>query len=167
MKTTSIARWAGLTVGIGLALAALAGARVSPGTQEVPAHVSLVAESSVQLGVTPVGRELLSERLLLPGRQPVSGVVEVSNYTGGKLVVRPRLRSLRGELPAGLRLQITAGGKKLYAGSLSDVRAGISFHARAKKSVRFRISAPKGAARDVQGRVIELSIRWTTGKAGR
>ena len=166
MKTTSIARWAGLTVGIGLALAALAGARVSPGTHEVPAHVSLVAESSVQLGVTPVGRELLSERLLLPGRQPVSGRVELSNYTGGKLVVRPRLRSLRGELPAGLRILITAGGKKLYTGSLNDQRAALSFRARARKSLRFRISAPKSAAREVQGRVIELSIRWATGKAG-
>jgi hypothetical protein len=166
VKTTSIARWAGLTVGFGLALAALAGARVSPGTHEVPAHVSLVAESSVQLGVTPVGRELLSERLLLPGRQPVSGRVELSNYTGGKLVVRPRLRSLRGELPAGLRIQITAGGTKLYTGSPSDPRAALSFHARAKQSVRFRISAPKSAAREVQGRVIELSIRWATGKAG-
>jgi hypothetical protein len=166
VKTTSIARWAGLTVGIGLALAALAGARVSPGTHEVPAHVSLVAESSVQLGVTPVGRELLSERLLLAGRQPVSGRVELSNYTGGKLVVRPRLRSLRGELPAGLRVQITAGGKKLYTGSLGDQRAALSFRARERKSVRFRISAPKSAARDVQGRVLELSIRWATGKAG-
>lgn len=166
MKITSIARWAGLTVGIGLALAALAGARVSTGTHEVPAHVSLVAESSVQLGVTPVGRELLSERLLLPGRQPVSGRVELSNYTGGKLVVRPRLRSLRGELPAGLRILITAGGKKLYTGSLNDQRAALSFRARARKSLRFRISAPKSAAREVQGRVIELSIRWATGKAG-
>ena len=166
MKTTSIARWAGLTVGIGLALAALAGARVSPGTHEVPAHVSLVAESSVQLGVAPVGRELLSERLLLAGRQPVSGRVELSNYTGGKLVVRPRLRSLRGELPSGLRIRITAGGKKLYTGSLGDQGAALSFRARAKKSVRFRISAPKSAAREVQGRVIELSIRWPTRKAG-
>jgi hypothetical protein len=144
----------------------MAGARVSPGTHEVPAHVSLVAESSVQLGVTPVGRELLSERLLLPGRQPVSGRVELSNYTGGKLVVRPRLRSLRGELPAGLRILITAGGKKLYTGSLNDQRAALSFRARARKSLRFRISAPKSAAREVQGRVIELSIRWATGKAG-
>jgi hypothetical protein len=166
VKTTSIARWAGFIVGIGLALAALAGARVSPGTHEVPAHVSLVAESSVELGVAPVGRELLSERLLLPGRQAVSGLVELSNYTGGRLVVRPRLRSLRGELPAGLRVQITAGRKKLYTGSLSDQRAALSFRARAKKSVRFRISAPRSAARDVQGRVIELSIRWATEKAG-
>jgi hypothetical protein len=166
VKTTSIARWAGFTVGIGLALAALAGARVSPGTHEVPAHVSLVAESSVHLGVTPVGRELLSERLLVPGRQPVSGRVELSNFTGGKLVVRPRLRSLRGELPAALRIQIAAGGKKLYTGSLSDLRAALSFNARAKKSVRFTLFAPASAARDVHGRVIELSIRWATGKAG-
>ena len=166
MKTTSTARWAGLIVGIGLAVAVLASARVSTGTLEVPAHVSLVAESSVQLGVTPVGRDLLSEGLLLPGRQPVSGLVELSNYTGGTLTVRPRLRSLRGELPAELRISITAGGRSLYTGRLSDMRAALPLHARAKKRVRFRISAPAAAARDVQGRVIELSVRWATAKAG-
>jgi hypothetical protein len=166
VKTTSIVRWAGFVVGLGLALAALASARVSTGTHEVPAHVSLVAESSVQLGVTPVGRELLSEGLLLPGRQPVSGLVELSNYTGDSLTVRPRLRSLRGELPAGLRISVTAGGQRVYAGRLADMRAALSFHARAKKRVRFTLSAPAGGARGVQGRVIELSVRWNTGKAG-
>jgi hypothetical protein len=166
VKTTSTARWAGLIAGICLALAALASARVSTGTHEVPAHVSLVAESSVQMGVTPVGRELLTESLLLPGREPVSGVVELSNYTGGTLAVRPRLRSLRGELPAELRISLMAGGRNLYTGRLSDMRAALTLHARAKKRVRFRISAPAGAARDVQGRVIELSVRWATGKAG-
>ena len=166
MKTTSIARWAGFIAGIGLALAALASARVSTGTHEVPAHVSLVAESSVQLGVTPVGRELLPESLLLPGRQSVSGLVELSNYTGGPLTVRPRLRSLRGELPAELRISVSAGSKTVYTGRLSDLNAALPLHARAKKRVRFRISAPAGAARDVQDRVIELRVRWATGKAG-
>ena len=166
MKSTSIARWAGLIAGIGLALAALASARVSTGTHEVPAHVSLVAESSVQLGVTPVGRELLSDRLLIAGRQPVSGLVELSNYTGATLTVRPRIRSLRGELPAELRISVNAGSKTLYTGKLSDLRAALPLHARAKTRVRFRISAPAGAARDVQGRVIDLSVRWATGKAG-
>ena len=166
MKTTSIARWAGFILGLGLAVAALASARVSTGTQEVPAHVSLVAEPSVQLGVTPVGRELLSESLLTAGRQPVTGLVELSNYTGGPLTVRPRIRSLRGELPAELRISVTAGSRSLYTGRLGDLRAALPLHARAKKRVRFRISAPAGAARDVQGRVIELGVRWATGKAG-
>jgi hypothetical protein len=166
VKPISIARWAGFIAGIGLALAALASARVSTGTHEVPAHVSLVAESSVKLGVTPVGRELLSDKLLVAGRRPVSGLVELSNYTGGTLTVRPRLRSLRGELPAELRISVTAGGKTLYAGRLSDLRASLPLHARAKKRMRFRISAPASAGRSVQGRVIELSVRWATGKAG-
>jgi len=166
VKTTSIARWAGFIAGIGLTLAALASARVSTGTHEVPAHVSLVAESSVQLGVTPVGQEVLSDTLLLPGRQSVSGVVELSNYTSGPLTVRPRLRSLRGELPAELRMSVTAGGRTLYSGSVNDLNAALQLHARATKRVRFRISAPAGAAREVQGRVMEPSVRWATGKAG-
>src|SRR5688500_18820438 len=139
VQTTSTARWAGFIVGIGLAVAALASARVSTGTHEVPAHVSLVAEPSVQLGVTPVGRELLSEPLLFPGRQPVSGLVELSNYTVGTLTVRPRMRSLRGELPADLRMSVTAAGRTLYSGTVTDLRAALPLHARAKKRVRFRL----------------------------
>jgi hypothetical protein len=166
VKTTSIARWAGFIVGLGLAFSALASARVSTGTHEVPAHVSLVAESSVQLGVTPVGRELLSERLLLPGGRPVSGLVELSNYTGGTLTVRPRLRSLRGELPAALHISLTAGRRSLYTGKLSDLGAQLSLRALAKQRVRFRFSAPASAARSVQGRVLQLSVRWATRKAG-
>jgi hypothetical protein len=166
VKPTSIVRWAGFITGIGLALAVLASARVSTGTHEVPAHVSLVAEPSVKIGVAPVARELLSKRLLVPGGQPVSGLVQLSNYTGGALTVRPRLRSLRGELPAGLRLSLTAGSKRIYSGSLSGLRAGLSLHAREKQRVRFRISAPAAAARSVQGRVIELSVRWATGRTG-
>ena len=166
MKSTSIARWAGLIVGLGLAVAALANARVSTGTHEVPAHVSLVAEPSVKLGVTPVARELLSERLLVPGRQPVSGLVELSNYTGATLRVRPRIRSVRGPLPTSLRVRVTADGQKLYSGPLSDLRAALSFHARATKRVRFTLSAPASAARGVQGRQVELSVRWATEKAG-
>jgi hypothetical protein len=167
VKITSIARWAGLLVGIGLAFAALVSARVSTGTREVPAHISLVAEASVQLGVTPVGRELLPERLLVPGRGPVSGLVELSNYTGRTLVLRPRLRSLRGELPEALRVDVTAGRRTLYTGKLGDLRAELLLHARARQRVRFRISAPGSAARSVQGRVVELSLSWATGKAGR
>jgi hypothetical protein len=167
VKITSIARWAGLLVGIGLAFAALVSARVSTGTREVPAHVSLVAEPSVQLSVTPVGRELLSERLLLPGGRPVSGLVELSNYTGRTLTLQPRLRSLRGELPEALRVDVTAGRRALYNGKLGDLRAELPLRARETQRVRFRISAPGSAARGVQGRVVELSLRWATGKAGR
>ena len=166
MKPTSIARWAGLALGLSLAFVSLALARVPSGTGQVPAHVSLVAEPSVKLGVTPVGRELLSDRLLVAGGEPVSGLVEVANFTGDTLRVEPRLRSLRGDLPNELRVNVTAGHRNLYSGKLDDLSAALRLPARARQPVRFRISAPAGAARSVQGRVVELRLRFATRRTG-
>ena len=167
MKLISIARWAGLATGLSLALVSLALARVPAGTGQVPARLSLVSEPAVQLGITPVGRELLSERILLPGERSVSGLVEVSNLTGDVLDAQPKLRSVGGAAPAGLRLRLTAGGRTLYDGRLDRLSAHLKLGARAAKRVRFRISAPQGADREVRGRVVKLSVRWTTGAEGR
>jgi hypothetical protein len=164
---TSVARWSGLLVGVSLALVSLVQARVPAGTGEVPAHVSLIAERSVRLGVDPVARELLSERLIVPGTQSVSGLVEISNFTTGALEVEPRLSVIRGELPDGLRVRVTAGGRTLYAGAAAGLDADLRLRARAKQPLRFRFSAPAHAAGEVQGRSMDLRLRFATRKAGR
>jgi hypothetical protein len=162
VKTTQIARWTGLFAGLGLALVTLSLARVPAGTGSVPARLSLVSEPSVRLGVSPVGRELLSTRLLVPGTRSVSGLVQVSNLTGDTLIVRPRLRTVVGPAPEGLRVDMTAAGRKLYSGSMAGLRAKLRLPARAAPRVRFRISAPRSADRQVRGRVVRLVVRWTT-----
>jgi hypothetical protein len=164
---TSVARWTGLAAGVSLALVALVFARVPSGTREVPAHVSLLAEPSVKLGVSPVARELLTESTLLPGSRSVSGLVEVSNLTGAPLEARPRLRALGGDAPDALQVEVTAGGKTLYSGKLGELRAHVRLGARAAKRIRFRISAPLGAARELSGRSAKLSLRWATRREGR
>jgi hypothetical protein len=163
----SIARWTGLVAGLSLALVSLALARVPAGTGQVPAHLSLVAEPAVQLGISPVGRELLSERILLPGERSVSGLVEVSNLTGDVLDARPKLRSVGGAAPAALRLELSAGGRSLYEGRLDRLDAHLKLGARAADRVRFRISAPRSAGREVLRRVVKLSLRWVTRAEGR
>jgi hypothetical protein len=167
VKLTSIARLAGLLVGLSLALVSLVNARVPAGTGEVPAHLSLVAESSVKLGIAPVGRELLSERLVVPGRNSVSGLVEVSNFTTGAVELSPRLRATHGELPEGLRVEVTAGRKTLYDGEASSLDAELRLRRGAAQGLRFRFSAPAGAASTVEGRHVDLVVRWSTRKAGR
>jgi hypothetical protein len=165
VKMTSAARWAGLAVGLSLALVSLAVARVPSGTGEVPAHVSVIAEPAVKVGVDPVGRELLRERLLVPGRTAVSGVVRVSNFTGRALRLEPRLRSGDGELPRALRVDVLARGESLYSGRLDALSAHLRLPARGEANVRFRISAPADAARGVQGRAVRLSLRWAVRRA--
>ena len=167
MKTASLARWTGLVAGLGLAFVSLALARVPSGTSQVPAHVSLVAEPAVQLGVTPVGRELLSDRLLEPGSRSVSGLVQVSNLTASALAVRPRLRTTGEEPPAALRLEVMAGGRKLYDGALGELHAQLRLAPRAATRVRFRLYAPRSSEREVRGRQVRLRLRWVTRGKGR
>jgi hypothetical protein len=132
----------------------------------VPASASLKAEPSVELGIAPVGRELLSERRLAPG-EPVSGLVQVSNLTGASLLATPRFNTVRGEAPAELQASLSEGGHTLYRGSLSGFRASVRFRPRQARSLRVRISAPRAYAREIQGRSFELGMRWRTRKAGR
>jgi hypothetical protein len=162
----SIARVSGLLVGLSLALLALAGARVPAGTGEVPASASLKAEPAVQLGVTPVGRELLSERRLVPGHS-VSGLVQVSNLTGATLLATPRFHTVRGEAPAALRVDLTAGARTLYSGSIAEFHPSVRLGARAARNLRFRISAPRAEASEIEGRSFDLTIRWPTKRPGR
>jgi hypothetical protein len=162
----SISRVCGLLVGLSLALVALVGARVPAGTGEVPASASLKAEPSVELGIAPVGRELLSERRLAPG-EPVSGLVQVSNLTGASLLATPRLHTVRGEAPAELQVALLARGRTLYRGSIERFHPAVRFGPRQARSLRVSISAPRAHASEIEGRSFELGMRWTTRKAGR
>ena len=162
----SISRVSGLLVGLSLALVALVGARVPAGTGEVPASASLKAEPSVELGITPVGRELLSERRLAPG-ESVSGLVRVSNLTGASLLATPRFHTVRGEAPAALQVALVSGGRTLYSGSIARFHPFVRLGARQARTLRFRLSAPRAQAGDVEGRSFALSVRWATKRAGR
>jgi len=162
----SISRVCGLLVGLSLALVALVGARVPAGTGQVPASASLKAEPSVKLGIAPVGRELLSERRLAPG-ELVSGLVQVSNLTGASLLATPRLHTVRGEAPAELQVALVTNGHTLYSGGIGGFRPTVRLAPRQARSLRFRISAPRAHAGEIEGRSFQLGIRWTARKAGR
>ena len=166
VNVASFSRVFGLLVGLSLALLALVGARVPAGTGEVPASASLKAEPSVQLGIAPVGRELLSERRLAPGRS-VSGPVQVSNLTGASLLATPRFHTVRGEAPAALRVVLLSEGHTLYSGSIAGFHPSVRFAPREARTLRFRLSAPRAHAADIAGRSFDLSVRWSTKRAGR
>src|SRR4051812_44815588 len=150
VNVATISRVSGLLVGLSLALAALVGARVPAGTGEVPASASLKAEPSVQLGITPVGRELLSERRLAPG-ESVSGLVQVSNLTGASLLATPRFTTVRGEAPAALHVALLSAGRPLYSGSIASFPPRVRLGAREARALRFKLSAPRAHADDIEG----------------
>jgi hypothetical protein len=166
VNLSSISRLSGLLVGLSLALVALVGARIPAGTGEVPASASLKAEPSVKLGIAPVGRELLSERRLAPGKS-VSGLVQVSNLTGASLLATPRFNTVRGEAPAALRVVLLSDGRTVYSGSIARFHPQVRLGARQARALRFRLSAPRAHADDIEGRSFALGINWSTKRAGR
>ena len=166
VNVSTVSRVSGLLVGLSLALVALVGARVPAGTGEVPASASLKAEPSVQLGITPVGRELLSERRLAPG-ESVSGLVQVSNLTGASLLATPRFTTVRGEAPAALQVALLSGGRTLYSGSIASFHPRVRLGPRQARELRFKLSAPRSRADDIEGRSFALDVRWSTKRAGR
>jgi hypothetical protein len=125
-----------------------------------------MAESSVKLGVTPLGRELLAKKTIAPGAS-VSGLVEISNLTAAPLDVEPRLRSLGSDSPDALRLELTAGRRTLYSGTLGHFHARTRLRPRAAQRLRLRLSMPRSGVRDVQGRSARLVLRFAVKKAGR
>jgi hypothetical protein len=161
VNVPSISHVSGLLVGLSLALMALVGARIPAGTGEVPASASLKAEPSVELGIAPVGRELLSERRLAPG-ESVSGLVQVSNLTGASLLATPRFHTVRGEAPAELQVALSSRGRTLYSGSIARFHPRLRLRAREARSLRFRISAPRAHADAIEGRSFALALRWRT-----
>jgi len=165
VNLSSISRVSGLLVGLSLALVALVGARIPAGTGEVPASASLKAEPSVKLGIAPVGRELLSERRLAPG-ESVSGLVQVPNLTGAPLLATSRFKTVRGEAPAGLQVALLSGGRTLYSGSVARFHRPVRLGAREARALRFRLSAPRDRADEIEGRSFELAIKWRTERAG-
>jgi hypothetical protein len=64
-------------------------------------------------------------------------------------------------------VEVTAGRRTLYAGRATALDAQLRLRARGKQPLRFRFSAPARAARDVQGRSMDLILRFATRKAGR
>lgn len=170
VNTSSIARATGLTLGLLLALGVLLSGHVSLGSAQASARVSLVAEPDVQLGVSSVGRNILSQSTLTPGTASISGVVAVSNLTSAGLTPRPRLISREPALDDVVRVALTAGSKRVYSGTLAGLRrpnaAKLRLDANETRRVRVRLSIPASAARAVKGRSLELKLGWRPRRVG-
>jgi hypothetical protein len=171
VNTSSIARATGLILGLTLALGLLLSGHVPQGSAQAPARVSLVPEPAVQLGVSPVGRDILHHSTLTPGAPSVSGVVAVSNLTDAGLEARPRLSSREPAVDNVVRVALTAGRTRVYSGTLAGLRsastAKLRLAANETSRVRIRLSVPASAARVVKGRSVELKLDWRPRRVGR
>ena len=106
-------------------------------------------------------------RRLAPG-ESVSGLVQVSNLTGASLLATPHFPTVRGEAPAELQVALLSGGHTLYSGSIARFHPAVRLRARQTRSLRFGISGAARAREDeIAGRSFDLSIRWSTRRAGR
>jgi hypothetical protein len=171
VTTSSIARGTGLALGLTLAVGLFLSGRVPEGSAQAPAHLSLVAKPAIQLGVSPLGTDIMARAAITPGGPAASGSVSVSNLTGTPLAATPLLKADDTSLDELVELVVTADGARIYSGNLAGLRSGraaqLRLPATAKRRIRFRASLPSEAGMATQGRSVKLTLGWRTRRAGR
>jgi hypothetical protein len=153
----------GASAGVVAAVAVLAGARVAGGNGVAGADVVFAANPVGELGVRPVG-PFASGVGLMPDGRSISGRVTVANQTGRLLIVRVRALPNTKELNSVLRVQLRAGTRTLYAGSLEGLaqRGTAPFElARGQsRSLRLRAWLPSSLRHGFGGRTDAITFDW-------
>jgi hypothetical protein len=154
MDSRRIDLWIGRTgVLLGLALAALAvnGWAAPAGKAPTGVRVTLSAAPSGELSVEPA-RPFLRSGDLRAG-QTVDGTFVITNQTGRRLNVRPRVAGLSRDLVELLDVRLSSEGQ--------DLDAGLEIPAGGRRQVRAKLAVPSGA-RGYEYRAADLRIelRW-------
>src|SRR5262245_16450838 len=109
-KGARVARVAGCLLGIGLAGAVLVASKPAQGGTAVGAELTMHAELSGELRVSPASpTNFLHARSLRPG-ESTTGTFQLTNLTGSTLASSPELRSSAHELDQALQVQVTWQG---------------------------------------------------------
>ena len=69
---------------------------------------------------------------------------------------------VRARRPAALQVALLSGGRTLYSGSIGDFHPAVRLGARQERALRFRLSAPRAPAGEIEGRSFDLSLRCPT-----
>ena len=120
---TRFARATGCALGAALALALIAGSRPAGGEGAVGAEVSVYANRTGELAVTPAGpQKFLHEPALMAGHT-ASGSFVLTNQTGDRLMIRMAALGSQHSLDDSLGIKISAGGVRLASGTLGELAA--------------------------------------------
>jgi hypothetical protein len=165
-RLNTLVHFAGLLVGLGVAVLAVLGWRIEAESSPLGADLAVVAAPSGELELSPAGR-FLSARSLTPGGQPARGELRVRNQTGRTLVVRPRALPSTRELDRVVVVELSAGARSLYRGWLGGLRRGsrraLRLRRGATAEVAMRAWLPRGSAPGWRGRIVDVEFELRGG----
>lgn len=156
-------RPAGLVLGLGLVAVLLLGWRVPGGDAAPGASVSVTVNRTGELDVQPAGR-LLHVRDMVPGDPARAAVArwELRNATGMRLAVRVRADASGRDLDEQLAIRIEAGSRRLFDGTLGELRSGSSRRLRLisgeRAALALRAWLPPTGAGAYQARRVDVSL---------
>lgn len=154
---------AGLLVTAGLVVAGLI-----PGSQAAgSARLTIQSLPTGELGVEPTGRFFTASGIEPGGRRDaVRGTATVTNQTGNALAVRLRGVPAADNLDALLRIEISGAGKRVFSGSLGELRRWTkeSFTLGFQESAKVEVEAwiPASVRHGYEALSTDLTLSWKT-----
>jgi hypothetical protein len=167
----SLARWTGFLVGLGLAVWIVLLGRVPAHSGAPAARFTMAAKPTQKLLVEPAGKKFLSAGALRPGppERGARGRFQVMNLTRRPMSVALAARASSRDLDNLLQVEISAAGKRVFRGSLRELR---SWKARFRlapsqlKRLEARAWLPPSVGTRYQGRFVDVRLKWRT-RAGK
>jgi hypothetical protein len=151
-------RWLAVIAGVAMVASVVLTARVPRGTGVASADVVFLAAPTGELGVSPVGA-FLNGTGLVPSSES-HGHLAVTNQTGKRLSVLVRALPESRDLDGILRVQIASGGRRLFDGTLGDLRRGadVAVDPGMTAPLDFRAWLPETQRDGYQGRVVSVTF---------
>jgi hypothetical protein len=153
-------RTAGIATGLALAALLVLAFRVPASGHTLGAGVRVVAAAPGELHV-PDGGAFLTARDLTPGGAAARARLPVGNVTRGPVDVRVRAHGGGRQLDSGLRMELSAGGRRLASGPLAALRhwsRPMRLERAGERTIRARAWIADGAT-DTAGRRVDLDLQ--------
>jgi len=158
-----LAKLVGLLTGLGAAVLCISAWSVPAGTGIAGTEVSMLANLSGELEVTPAGRPFMRDGDLTPGEE-VTGTLVLRNQTPARLSVRLRARADSPELDRVLRVEVRAGDAIAYRGALGGLRRynrrPFEIDASAERALSVRAWLPRGIGKRSGNRAAESTFEF-------
>lgn len=154
---------AGLLTGLGAAVFLVSAWSVPAGTGIAGTEVSMLANLSGELEVTPAGRPFMRDGDLTPGEE-LKGKLALRNQTPARLSVRLRARADSPELNRVLQIEVGAGSTTAYRGSLGGLRnwsrRPFVIASATRRSLSVRAWLPPGVGKRSGNRAAETTFEF-------
>lgn len=156
------ARGIGFVLGVSLAISAIIGWRLPRGTGRLGADVAVafLQTGTLQLSTaTP----LINASDLRPGGAAANGTVDVRNSSGSTLAVRVKAEPSIADLDSLLWIDVRASGRRVYRGTLGDLRGGskaFTISPLQTRTLLVRTWLPTDVTNGYDGRIDEVNLTF-------